>query len=98
MRCPICRIEMKEEKFGDARVGFCKTGCHGIWITYNDLIRIGERNEGSTGFGYDPVFIPRGHKKSFALLGSKVKDRLSHRGKALRGAKRAIERYLARAL
>lgn len=46
MRCPICRLEMMKDKFGDARVGVCKTGCRGIWITYKDLIRIGEKNEG----------------------------------------------------
>jgi len=51
--------------------------------------------KGRSGFGYDPVFIPRGYKKSFAQLGPKLKDRLSHRGKALRRAKSFIERYLS---
>jgi len=46
MRCPICRIDMIKEKFGDVRVGLCKNGCHGIWITYKDLIRIAKKNEG----------------------------------------------------
>ncbi len=59
---------------------------------------IGSEIQGLTGFGYDPVFMPRGHKKSFAMLGPKVKDKLSHRGKALRSAKKAIEKYLLKAL
>jgi len=49
---------------------------------------------GETGFGYDPVFMPKGYKRSFASLGSNVKDRLSHRAKALKKAKRFIEEYL----
>lgn len=43
---------------------------------------------GDGGFGYDPVFVPVEHRddmgQSFAVLGAEVKDRLSHRGKALR--------------
>ena len=43
---------------------------------------------GDGGFGYDPVFVPVEHRddmsQSFAVLGADVKDRLSHRGKALR--------------
>ncbi|MFH1753877.1 MAG: XTP/dITP diphosphatase [Candidatus Omnitrophota bacterium] len=60
--------------------------------------RIGFVKEGATGFGYDPVFIPRGRKKTFAQLGSREKDRLSHRGKALRKAKGFIQRYLLKGL
>ncbi len=51
--------------------------------------------EGSTGFGYDPLFIPKGRKKTFAQLGPEVKDALSHRAKALRKAKKVIGRYLS---
>ena len=58
--------------------------------------RIGFEIEGKTGFGYDPLFIPKGYKKNFAQLGPKVKDRLSHRGKALKKAKRFIEVYLSK--
>ena len=59
--------------------------------------RIGIRMEGKTGFGYDPVFIPNGYKKTFAALGPRIKDRLSHRAKAVRKAKRFIEGYLSKA-
>ncbi|NGX17450.1 RdgB/HAM1 family non-canonical purine NTP pyrophosphatase [Wenzhouxiangella sp. XN24] len=37
---------------------------------------------GSGGFGYDPVFIPRGEKRSAAELGPGEKNRVSHRGRA----------------
>ncbi len=38
---------------------------------------------GQGGFGYDPLFIPNGFEESFAELGEGVKNRLSHRSKAL---------------
>ncbi len=37
---------------------------------------------GRTGFGYDPIFIPRGHRKTMSQLGARTKDGLSHRAKA----------------
>jgi XTP/dITP diphosphohydrolase len=38
---------------------------------------------GPGGFGYDPLFVPAGHSQSFAELGEDVKNRLSHRARAL---------------
>jgi XTP/dITP diphosphohydrolase len=38
---------------------------------------------GSGGFGYDPIFLPAGRRKSFAELNPLEKDALSSRGKAL---------------
>lgn len=39
---------------------------------------------GSQGFGYDPVFQPEGHEKTFAELSMEEKNAISHRGKAVR--------------
>jgi XTP/dITP diphosphohydrolase len=38
---------------------------------------------GHGGFGYDPLFVPDGFTQSFAELGEDVKNKLSHRAKAL---------------
>ncbi len=39
---------------------------------------------GESGFGYDPIFVPNGYDETFAELGETVKNRISHRGEALR--------------
>jgi XTP/dITP diphosphohydrolase len=44
---------------------------------------IADKPSGDSGFGYDPVFIPDGYNQTFAVLGSSVKDLISHRKKAL---------------
>jgi XTP/dITP diphosphohydrolase len=44
---------------------------------------ISYEQEGSNGFGYDPVFIPDGKIRTFAEMPPEEKDGLSHRKKAL---------------
>lgn len=38
---------------------------------------------GSGGFGYDSVFLPAAYKKTFAELEPEIKNKISHRGKAI---------------
>ena len=38
---------------------------------------------GENGFGYDPVFVPTGFDQTFAELGDKTKNRMSHRARAI---------------
>ena len=44
--------------------------------------RLATAVDGTTGFGYDPIFIPNGYDKSTASLGQAVKQKESHRTKA----------------
>ena len=44
--------------------------------------RISEVKKRSYGFGYDPIFIPQGHKKTFGELNPKKKIKIDHRSKA----------------
>jgi len=45
--------------------------------------RILESPRGTAGFGYDPLFLPDGHAQTFAELGDEVKNKISHRARAL---------------
>jgi len=49
--------------------------CEGTLIT---------RPRGSGGFGYDPIFLPEGWDRTMAELMPMEKDRISHRGRAVR--------------
>ncbi|MGI5921570.1 MAG: XTP/dITP diphosphatase [Syntrophomonadaceae bacterium] len=56
--------------------------------------RIALKPSGQGGFGYDPLFIPAGEERSFAMLSAEQKNRISHRGKALKKAKPVIVNFL----
>ena len=41
-----------------------------------------QERSGSSGFGYDPIFMPEGYDKSYAALGDAVKNKIRHRARA----------------
>lgn len=45
---------------------------------------ITEEPKGSSGFGYDPIFMPDGYGTTFAQMDSDAKNAISHRGRAMR--------------
>lgn len=61
--------------FPDGKTYIVKEECDGI---------IGFQPKGKHGFGYDPIFIVPEYEKTFAELGDKIKNQISHRGKAMR--------------
>ena len=54
--------------------------------------RIGFAPRGKNGFGYDPLFVPVGLEKTFAELGEDMKNKLSHRARALEKLKAYISK------
>lgn len=44
---------------------------------------ITREKRGNSGFGYDPVFQPEGFDVTFAEMGSEIKNKISHRAKAV---------------
>ncbi len=40
--------------------------------------------QGTAGFGYDPIFVSKGQRKTFAQMTTEEKNKVSHRGKAMR--------------
>ena len=55
-------------------------------ITFEGIVEghIAREKSGVGGFGYDPIFIPDGYDKSFADLGSDIKNTISHRARAVK--------------
>ena len=44
---------------------------------------IADQPRGSRGFGYDPIFVPKGFGHTFAELPAELKNRISHRAQAI---------------
>ena len=57
--------------------------------------RIATEPKGTSGFGYDPIFIPNGFSKTLAELGATIKDRISHRRRALENLRESLRTLCA---
>jgi len=68
----------------DGREAIAEGSCRG---------RIGLREKGKKGFGYDPLFILPQYGRTMAELSLEEKNRVSHRGKALRKIRRIIQSF-----
>lgn len=55
--------------------------------------RILDKGRGNAGFGYDPLFLPDGYTQTFAELGGDVKNKISHRARALEKARRWLSEH-----
>ena len=63
---------------------------NGSYKTFSGVVngKISKEPKGDNGFGYDPIFIPNGHKKTFGEMKANLKDKISHRYKAFNKIKR----------
>lgn len=58
--------------------------------------RIADDIRNGVGFGYDPIFYVPKFKKTFAEMGARIKNEISHRGKAFRQVPKLLRRITAR--
>lgn len=78
-------LENVEEREAEFR---CCFGLH--WKGENRLFEgvaegfLTREKKGEGGFGYDPIFVPAGGTKTFAEMSNDEKNKLSHRGRALK--------------
>lgn len=56
--------------------------------------QITREKRGESGFGYDPIFQPDGYETTFAELGSDIKNRISHRARAVAALCDYLERII----
>ena len=49
-------------------------------VVRGEIIRY---RRGTSGFGYDPVFVPEGYTETFAEMGNEEKNKISHRARAV---------------
>ena len=63
---------------------------NGAYKTFSGTVngKISQEPKGNNGFGYDPIFIPNGYKKTFGEMKADIKDKISHRYKAFNKIKR----------
>lgn len=55
------------------------------WIEVGEVTgEISRKPRGTGGFGFDPIFIPRGENRTFAEMSATEKNRFSHRGRSFR--------------
>ncbi len=66
----VCVVNLKAESIDEIFVGICD----------GEIVNF---PRGTNGFGYDPIFKPDGYDLTYAELPSEVKNKISHRAKAL---------------
>lgn len=78
-------LEGKENRKAQFRTAIC-LNIDGKQFTFEGVCKgdISEKKSGYYGFGYDPVFKPKGFQESFAAMKLWEKNRISHRAIAVR--------------
>ncbi len=75
----------EEQRTARFRCALCLIDSDGFITRFEGICegRIAKESHGTVGFGYDSAFIPEGYDQSFGQLDEGVKNKLSHRAKAV---------------
>ena len=75
----------------ERRTARFRTVCYAAWPDGMEMSADGvlagtitEAPRGANGFGYDPVFVPKGETRTYAELTDEEKNAISHRARAVR--------------
>ena len=74
------------------KTSICLTLKTNHYIVFEGVIKgnISLKPKGKNGFGYDPIFIPLGHNKTFAEMTMEEKNSFSHRSIAIKKLKNFV--------
>ncbi len=78
----VCAVALADK---DGLIGVVEGKCNGV---------IGFELKGTSGFGYDPLFVVPKYRKTFAELGLCIKHKMSHRYHALEKARVVLKKYV----
>ncbi len=79
--------ELKDEKNRNARFRtVIALILNGKELLFEGIVKgkITEEKKGTSGFGYDPIFVPEGYTVTFAEMGNDIKNTISHRAEAVK--------------
>lgn len=85
MRLLLDKLTGKDNRNAQFRTVFHLVLPNGEW-SFEGIVRgtILQEGRGSGGFGYDPIFLPDGSDRTLAEMTTEEKNRISHRGVAIR--------------
>ena len=74
------------------QTSICLTISNDTSLIFNGRINgtISTQIRGLDGFGYDPIFIPKGYKNTFAQMSIEEKNKVSHRAVAIKKLKKYL--------
>ena len=81
----LSELENKTNRKAQFRTSIC-LNLNGNQFLFDGICKgeILQQKQGKKGFGYDPIFKPEGFNKSFAEMSSEEKNKISHRGLAIK--------------
>ena len=82
----LAQLNDKEDRYAEYVAALALYDCENGWAVEAEAHcsgMIANCQRGSSGFGYDPLFIPNGYSKTFGELSAEVKLKISHRSIAL---------------